>query len=933
MAKKKKYPKPSAREITVNEPKALFSDKLLWFLAAFCLGPCALLFFTNLTRNPYSAQVTLVSLLILAFMAVWAIKSFKNNALSYIKSPLDLPVAVYAAVCVLSAAAAFIVADKTDRSPVLNETFRSVIFLLVNCLFAYFMGKKIKTEEGFNAKISDAVYILLWALCWFIYPAFRGGKMTDAVISNLLDPFGVVLWVAAVWLVWRSVTGKFSQVLHIAFSVGLIAAVYGVFQYFGMEFIWIKAMNPYGSRAISTFGNPNFMSSYLVMLMPFAVIYFVNQKNSGARFFYGAVFFVYVAGLMVTLTRSSWIGALVAMVFLFMFSGVRQKIKENIKPCIVLAVLSLLLVLFWPSGSIGSYSPSFIERFLELAKVFSLLKLFAAAAVVALLLYLASKKPAFIYNKKIMALIIVLVLAGGFIAAKHTKLLSGKTAEAVFEFPQTESGVYAPWHQRLLIWRTSADMAAKNPFTGIGFGSFELYYPRYQGKLLEQYPQIKDLRTHANNSHNVIIEVFTVTGILGLGVYLWIFYVFFCMLAAGCKNRNNLLLPAFGAAVTAMLADNLLNVSVYFAVPAFMFWFFMGCFSANYNGEGKNVSKTLNAPFKALLVLLLCLIVVLGGYYVSGFMRDINYFLGFKNSHRQNNAAAVKYLERALSWSKRDVNTAYELGNVYLKLAKPFEAAKAYETALKANNGYDEIYANLGLLYSSQIKDMPKALEYFEKSRQLNPADRNIYDFFGSVYTADIKNYVPQGLELYGKAVKMFPFDPSLWNVLGFFYNEDGQRDKAVTAFETAMYLNPVNQMYSNNYLRALTDAGKPAVLPAEVEAVRAVKERETAGAITQEDIKTANQYLDKHPYSASVILIIARSYYTKGSLDAAYNLINGALKYEPSNSSALIAAASILYAKGDAVTARIYCNKVLGKEPGNSAALSLLGKINSNQR
>ena len=52
-------------------------------------------------------------------------------------------------------------------------------------------------------------------------------------------------------------------------------------------------------------------------------------------------------------------------------------------------------------------------------------------------------------------------------------------------------------------------------------GLLELFYPFYQGHFIDHIEMFRALRTHANNAHNELLEVWGQTGILGLGAFLW----------------------------------------------------------------------------------------------------------------------------------------------------------------------------------------------------------------------------------------------------------------------------------------------------------------------------------------------------------------------------------------------------------------------------
>jgi len=65
-----------------------------------------------------------------------------------------------------------------------------------------------------------------------------------------------------------------------------------------------------------------------------------------------------------------------------------------------------------------------------------------------------------------------------------------------------------------------------HPWLGKGWGCFELFYPFYQGSQL-LLPQFRNLRTHANNAHNEILEYWSQIGTLGLGlILLFGFFIF-----------------------------------------------------------------------------------------------------------------------------------------------------------------------------------------------------------------------------------------------------------------------------------------------------------------------------------------------------------------------------------------------------------------------
>src|SRR4029077_17840560 len=108
----------------------------------------------------------------------------------------------------------------------------------------------------------------------------------------------------------------FKRLMWRSYGVSVFASLYGICQYFGTEWFWPHNLNPYGSRPVSTFGNPNFMSSFLVMVLPVAIADYCFKITGLARAPLFAVIITTTSALLATLTRSSWAGAFIAvMVF------------------------------------------------------------------------------------------------------------------------------------------------------------------------------------------------------------------------------------------------------------------------------------------------------------------------------------------------------------------------------------------------------------------------------------------------------------------------------------------------------------------------------------------------------------------------------------------------------------------------------------------
>jgi Flp pilus assembly protein TadD len=737
----------------------------LLLVAAFFI--CPLIFFTNLTRNPYVTQICLLNIFLLCTLATYAAGKRPRLDPGSWRSALDVPLGAWLAVCALSWSVAYWGHRPFFRPAIAAEGNRAFWFLGVNSIIPYYLALRCAGRENEPETVAISHWVLFtlaWGGLWTVYPQIRGlGAPPDSIWGQVWDGYGLFLWsgglVAAFWLCrW----GRWIDYAHLSLAVGFLASIYGVFQYFNIDFIWPKILNPYGGRAVSTFGNPNFMSSYNVLLLPLAAALFA-QSQATRRLAYAVIFLALEAGLLTSLTRSSWLGITVGLGVLALSPDFRRRLRENPRPHGLLFAAALGLALFWPRSSIASgYAPSVIGRLSEISRI-------------------------------------------------------------------ADGQAYGPWHQRLLIWTCAWMMGAENPLTGKGWGLFELFYPFYQGPILGAMKTFISLRTHANNAHNELMEVWAQTGLLGLGIFLWLWATFFRVVRThfGSNKSHALLWAAATAGVAGMLVDNLLNVSLHFAVPGFLFWWLVGSAVGAASpvlsqGKASPVSAAAPSAVPALLwtrfwklrwgpwvAVALC---ALSWYWVRIWNREAQYFAGFKLLRQGNFSGAVKHLEISRGWGPPEVNSLYELGNAYARLERFEQARRIYAEALKANTGYDEIFYNTGVILATHLKAIPEAIAYFQMAGWINPLSNEFYNSLGNLYLKDPGRYQWEALKLMKAAVRFFPDNPGPWNNLGFLETLARHPREAQKAYTEALTRDPTLAIAERNLKILLGQSGRPTV-------------------------------------------------------------------------------------------------------------------------
>jgi tetratricopeptide (TPR) repeat protein/O-antigen ligase len=811
-----------------------------------CFFVCPLLFFTNLTRNPYITQITLLNLGLLAASALWLARS--GGDLARLQSPLDWPLAGWAFACAASWAVAYALHAPFFRPAIVNEGLRNGIFLVVNTLLPFWLAVAVAREGAGDASEAPlagwAAFVLGWGVLWLGYRELRGGTAAPLdTLGLLLDGYGVFLWAtglaATLWLCRK---GRSVDFLHLALATGFLSAVYGLFQYFNVELVWPSALNPYGGRSVSTFGNPNFMSSYMVMMLPFAANWFA-RSSGGRRLAYGVVVLAMEAALLCSLTRSSWLGAFVALAALAASPSFRSAAAEDPRPFGMLAALSVAMAVLWPQSLIHSgYAPSVIGRVREIGTLL-----------------------------------------------RH-------------------EGSYSPFHQRLLIWTCAWLMGHENPLTGKGWGLFELFYPFYQGPILATVDFYRQMRTHANNSHNEILEVFSQTGLLGLGAMLWVWTTLARAVAPRWRGGRNdgLALPAACGAL-GMLVDNMLNVSLHFAVPAFVFWWLAGTTVGEApspapapapahapRGRAAAAEPALPPGRRAAVAAGVLLAAALGSYWWRGWFREVHYFAGFKLMRGSQFGQAARELELSKKWGPPEVNAIYELGNAYARSERFGDAASTYGEALDANAGYDEIYFNLGAVTGSHLGQQERSRHAFEMAYWINPLNPEIYNTLGGAYLREPGTFLPQARELLQRATRVFPDNPNNWNNLGYVETLRKDYPAAMAAYERALAIDPSLAIAERN-LSALVVQHKlprPAVLS------------------RLADLRELEALVVKHDYSDKTLALASRL-----------------ARQLPDVPKAQFYWGSLLLARGQFGESAAALERVVSRDPGHSWAHGNLGE------
>jgi tetratricopeptide (TPR) repeat protein len=271
----------------------------------------------------------------------------------------------------------------------------------------------------------------------------------------------------------------------------------------------------------------------------------------------------------------------------------------------------------------------------------------------------------------------------------------------------------------MLMWEASLLMVKESPVLGKGIGNYRLYYPKYQGQLLNDpknkaYDYVVTWMPHQN-----YLLIAAETGLAGLGLFLLAVFMFYNRCYDIFIRKKTFEPAAVGlfAAVTAVLAASFFNT--FYNVAATTLYFFIMLFViAGYGREaGAYVTGRNNAGIAAVLsAFVLLLFIVADGKTISS---NIMLKKANKAARDRNYSAAISYYERIIRLNpvelcpQTDVAQYYYAAESYRESGNLQKALEYYEKDLKLNPYCPEVNNMLGALLG-QLGDVEKAIKHLE---------------------------------------------------------------------------------------------------------------------------------------------------------------------------------------------------------------------------
>jgi len=157
---------------------------------------------------------------------------------------------------------------------------------------------------------------------------------------------------------------RINRIFLAATFSGFLVALYGILQIVGVDFLKWPEDPLLTRRALSTFGQPNFLASWLLLVIPLSVYFIFKYKQKLLKFFFFLIFLAQLACLFFTSSRGGLV-ALILTIFLYIIYLVFFVRLKSIQKYFI--CFGLLLVMICSLWGLNYFLPGRITSLLDMS--------------------------------------------------------------------------------------------------------------------------------------------------------------------------------------------------------------------------------------------------------------------------------------------------------------------------------------------------------------------------------------------------------------------------------------------------------------------------------------------------------------------------------------------------------------------------------------
>ena len=649
---------------------------------------------------------------------------------------------------------------------------------------------------------------------------------------------------------------------------------YGILQNAGIEPLWrININTEFGPRAISTFGNPNFLSSYLVLLLPCVFLRFMRAKSGGVQVTFLCILALFCAYMAISMTRSSWLGIIVSGTFLLCFKDFRCLLVKSKTKTVFITAVCLGIFFLCPASLTEENKETYSSA-----------------------------------------------------AAVRLGELENMNKFSAFGLNAPADKLNFAYHQRLMMWACGLEMFKQSPLLGKGMTSFQMNYGLCQGGLMFKNPALGELKTQANEAHNQFIQVLAESGILGITAFmLLIFGGIFMIIKTALKQEREymrLFYLSLTGGLVAFLADNMLNITIRAAVPAFAFWLIFGI-AGNLCAAGtkKQIKKT-----GAYLILFAVIILsALGIFWQAAYFKaEVNALKGYKAFVRKDYDTALTELIKADKNPAVRAEAIFTVVNILIQQQKYKQAQAFALRGIKKYSGYYEFYLRYSGIMSA-FNDNISAAENLKKALELYPYNLSAAQAWANYFTGLEPLQTKENTEFTKKLLNFFPYDQNLKFAYTVGLYADRQYQQACTLAFKELEFDIFNPDFFNMAVWCNQNgfSNQPLIDKASaLRNARAEVKKEKYNPVLENKIKNLFEH---YPDNAGSALLLAEVYFNKGDYQAAASVLEPYYQANKYLKPLCFALSSVYQKAGLAEKAKASLLAVLSYDKGDEQALKRL--------
>jgi len=373
------------------------------------------------------------------------------------------------------------------------------------------------------------------------------------------------------------------------------------------------------------------------------------------------------------------------------------------------------------------------------------------------------------------------------------------TERAISTFDEQDPSI----NTRLLIWNTTLSMIKDKPILGSGIGSFKMNYLNYQAEHLKDNPYNAKYYSNAREAHNEYLQIGAELGIIGLGIFLLIFFIFFLMIIKYFNQEKNdrkkIIVFGLSLGVICFLIHSLFTFPLHVPALGSAFFIIVGLTIAYIKKNDPSCPeekikrlKIINFKSKIITIVIILFIscFIIFNFVIKPYIAELDYFKGMEYTQENKYSSALQKFKYATKYDPHNGRILHALGSTYYNLGSYDKAENNLRNSL--NYSIDvKTYYNLGLVYF-QTGFYKKAEEKFRHTIYLDPKFTNAYLKLAYLY-ATKKDYDKAIVE-WNKILEIEPNFPEKHNVLyfiGLTYQKKQMPDKALEYFLQALQLAP----------------------------------------------------------------------------------------------------------------------------------------------